>query len=136
MAKKHRTTSVTREQAQSYLKKAAEFPLNSKKAMKDSQWNSAGLLAIHSAISASDALLGYQAGFRSTSPDHKVAVDLLSRIGTGSKDWSNQVNRFNRILGKKNLVEYEARPITEKEALNLVEWSDRFVRWVTGIVKG
>ena len=135
MTKKHRTTSVTRKQAQIYLKKAVEFLLDSKKAMKDGRWNSAGLLAIHSAISASDALLGHQAGFRSTSPDHKVAVDLLGRIGTDSKDWANQINRLGRILGKKNLVEYEARPLTEKEALNLVEWSDRFVRWVTEIVK-
>ncbi len=135
MAKKHRTTSVTREQAQSYLNKATEFLLDAKKGMRDGQWNSAGLLAIHSTISASDALLGYRAGFRSTSPDHKVAADLLSRIGASSKDWSNQINRFNRIVGKKNLVEYEARSITEKEASHLVEQSDRFVHWVMGIVR-
>ena len=136
MAKKHRTTNVTREQAQGYLNKAREFLRDSKKAMRDGQWNSAGLLAIHSTISASDALLGYQAGLRSTSPDHKTSADLLNGIGAGSRDWSKQINRFNRILGKKNLVEYEARPITEKEASYLVEQSDRFVRWVLGIVSG
>ena len=57
MAKKHRTTTVTRQQAQTYLSKALEFLLASKEAMMDSRFNSAGLLAVHSAISSADSLL-------------------------------------------------------------------------------
>ena len=134
MAKKHRTTTVTYQQAQTYLSKALEFLLASKEAMKDGRFNSAGLLAVHSAISSADSLLGHQAGYRSTSPDHKVAADLLKDQNIGSTDSSNQIRRFERILSKKNLVQYEARKITQKEASYLVEQAERFLDWVREVV--
>jgi uncharacterized protein (UPF0332 family) len=134
MTKKHRTTAVTRPQAQTYLNKAKEFLVASREAMKEDRWNSAGLLAIHAAISSADALLGYQAGYRSTSPDHRVAATLLKELGVGSADRSDQIRRFKRILSKKNIVEYEARQITQKEASYLVEQADRFVNWAREVM--
>ncbi len=59
-SKKHRITSVTREQARTYISKATEFLRSAKEAMINGQHNSAGLLAIHAAISAADAALGHQ----------------------------------------------------------------------------
>jgi HEPN domain-containing protein len=134
MAKKHRITTVTRQQAQTYLSKAMEFLVASRESIKDGRFNSAGLLAIHAAISSADALLGHQAGYRSTSPDHKAAADLLKDLGIGSADRSNQIRRFERILSKKNIVEYEARQITQKEASYLVEQAQRFLDWVREVV--
>ena len=132
MSKKHRTVAVTREQARTNLDKAVEFLTSAKEAMKNGQVNSAGLLAIHASISAADAILGYQAGYRSSSLDHRVAAGLIKDIGSGKEGWNKQGNRLNRILGKKNLVEYEARDITRTEALYLVEQTERFVDWVRG----
>ena len=129
MSKKHRTTPVTREQARVYLGKSTEFLHNAKEAMKNGQVNSAGLLAIHAAILAADAILGHLVGYRSSSPDHRVAVELIKDIGSGTDEWTKQGNRLNRILGKKNLVEYEAREITQVEASYLVEQTERFVDW-------
>ena len=130
MSKKHRTVAVTREQARTYLDKATEFLRNAKEAMKNDQVNSAGLLAIHAAISAADAILGYHAGYRSSSPDHRVTAELIKDIGSGKEEWNKQGNRLNRVLGKKNMVEYEARKITKAEASYLVEQTERFVDWV------
>ncbi len=130
MSKNHRTTPVTREQARIYLGKSTEFLHNAKEAMKNGQVNSAGLLAIHAAISAADAILGHQTGYRSSSPDHRVAVELIKDFGSGTDEWTKQGNRLNRILGKKNLVEYEAREITQVETSYLVEQAERFVDWV------
>jgi HEPN domain-containing protein len=134
MAKKHRITTVTRQQAQTYLSKAMEFLVASREAMKDGRFNSAGLLAIHAAISSADALLGHQAGHRSTSPDHQAAATLLKELEIGSADRSDQIRRFKRILSKKNIVEYEARQITQKEASYLVEQAERFLDWVRKVV--
>lgn len=136
MTKKHRITAVTRQQAQTYLSKALEFLQASREAMKVGRVNSAGLLAIQAAISTADALLGHQAGYRSTSPDHKAAADLLKDLRVGSADRSNQIRRFERILNKKNLVQYEARELTRKEADYLVEQAERFVDWARGVVGG
>lgn len=134
MSKKHRTASVTPEQAQVYLRKATEFLLNAKEAIKDDRSNSAGLLAIHAAISGADALLGHQAGYRSSSPDHRVTVELIKEIGSGTEEWTKQGNRLARILSKKNLVEYEAREITREESSQLVEQAERFIRWAKEVV--
>jgi HEPN domain-containing protein len=85
-SKKHRITSVTREQARTYISKAIEFLRSAKEAMINGQHNSAGLLAIHAAISAADAALGHQVGYRSSSPDHRVAVELIKDIGSGTDE--------------------------------------------------
>jgi hypothetical protein len=57
-------------------------------------------------------------------------VELIKDIGSGTAEWTKQGSRLNRILGKKNLVEYEAREITQAEASYLVEQAERFVDWV------
>lgn len=134
MAKKHKTTAITREQARTYLGKAAEFLKSARENMKNGQVNSAGLLAVHAAISAADALLGHHSGIRSSSTDHRVTAELIMDMGSGAEEWKKQGNRLNRIIGKKNLIEYEARQLNDREAAQLVEQAGRFLDWVRGII--
>jgi len=40
--------------------------------------------------------------------------------------------RFLRMVNKKSLLQYEGRPLTEKEARALVTDAKRFLEWVEG----
>lgn len=135
MARKIRTKSTNREESTIYLEKAEQFIGNGKEALQKGDLITAGLLAIHSAISAADALIIYRAGMRSTSPDHSVVVRLIGKVApSGSSEWVRQANRLSRIVAKKNLVAYEARSLSRKEALYLVEQAERFLAWVREVI--
>jgi hypothetical protein len=90
-------------------------------------WDAAGSAAIHSGISAADALLAYHGGVRSAGQDHRVSVDLLQEVlGEGATSASKHLKR---LLDKKNLVEYEQRRLIESEAVELAKHARRFVEW-------
>ncbi len=126
------TTPVTKQEARSFLVKARSFLADGSVARMGESWNSAGLLAIHAVISAADALLGSEQGLRSISGDHRDLVRLIrsSAPSSRSEEWNKQADRVSAIISKKNVVEYEARSITEKEALLLFEQAERFCEWV------
>ncbi len=131
MAKKRPTTKVSNQESKNYFSKANEFFECSITALSTNNWNVAGLLAVQAVISAADSLSGFLAGIRSTSQDHGDTATLLKSIATDtSKEWSAQANRFSRIISKKNLIQYEGRELSEKEAVYLVEQARRFINWV------
>ncbi len=131
MAKKRPTSNVSRQEAKNYLSKASEFFESAIITLADKNWNTAGLLAVQAVISASDALTGFIAGIRSASQDHGDAADLIKSLTTDtSKEWSAQANRFSRVISKKNVIQYESRELSEKEAVDLVEQARRFINWV------
>ena len=57
---KRKTRSVGKSDAEAYLAKADQFLNTMEQAIQARQWDSAGLQAVHSVISASDALLAYE----------------------------------------------------------------------------
>ena len=132
MVKKRKTTPVSRAEARVYLEKATEFHSKAVAALIDESWDTAGLLAVHSAISAADSLLGFTTGIRSTSQNHKEVVNLMKKQDSGSSDWSTQANRLGQIVARKNVVEYEGKKLLEKDAGNLVQQAERFLEWVKG----
>lgn len=121
-----------RSDARPYLTKAEEFVASARASFEAQRWDAAGLEAIHAAISAGDAALVASAGVRSASSDHGAVLALLDA----------QVHEFDQaqrrqlagLLGKKNQVEYEMRPLREDESRTLVDQSSRFVRWARRVV--
>ncbi len=134
MTRKFKTVPIKKDDSQKYLIKALQFMVEANRYHADRKWDSAGLLAIHAAISAADSVLGFVVGYRSSSPDHADVVELVRQQLKQIEDSSKQANRLSRIIGKKNLVQYESRPLTEKEASYLVEQAERFQEWVRKIV--
>ena len=102
-------------------------------AIQAERWNAAGLNAVHCAISACDAVLVYYTEQRSTSPDHETAVYLLGLL-TKVPDAKPKAETLRRILQEKNTIEYEDRDFTQREAAQLAKLTERFFRWVEGIV--
>lgn len=135
MAKQSKTRSVSAQQVRAYLEKAEEFLRKSRTSLAEEDFNAAGLLAVHAAISANDAVTGQYGQKRSAGEDHQKAADLLRKLApTGAREWQLQANRLNRIVGKKNLVAYEGRLIAPKEAAWLVDQAEKFVNWMREIV--
>ena len=90
--------------------------------------------AIHAAISGSDAVTAVLAERRSADPDHQRAVDLLEEVAGQSEEIKTRVRQLRMLLAKKNIVEYESRRATAKEAVESVERAERFVEWARQVV--
>lgn len=97
-------------------------------AFSEGNWDAAGLCAVHTAISLNDALTGLRARVRSAGPKHDDAVDLFRRNFTESGS-QGAAEDLRWLIGKKSLVEYESRALTEKEAEEAVERADRFLEF-------
>jgi DNA-binding phage protein len=119
VAAMRRTRSVSPQAAKNYLKKAREFAAAMEAALQERHWNAAGLAAVHAAISAGDAILAAFVGIRSAEQDHRQIITLLSdHLGEGGKKMANHVQR---VIARKNLVEYEERLIREADAAQMAE---------------
>jgi HEPN domain-containing protein len=112
-----------------YLNKAQDFYRAMQRSLKDGNWTSAGLEAVHCAISATDALLAFAGGIRCTSQDHGDAAYLLAQI-IRSPEATKQSTHFLHIIEAKNIVEYEDRRFTPKEAEEVAKHVERYFSWV------
>jgi hypothetical protein len=128
-ARKYKTKSIERSEYRIYLKKAGEFYEIMLQAKDMGKWNAVGLNAVHCAISASDALLVFYAGVRSTGDDHLSAIDLLSH-SVELPDIKSKCETLRRILVKKSIIEYEDRDFSQAEAIEILKLTERFYNWV------
>ncbi len=79
-----------------------------------------------------DAVVAYYSGVRSADNDHRAAVAVLQET-LGSKSASAS-RHLSRVIAKKNVVEYEQRRLTEKEARDMSRDATRFVSWARGML--
>lgn len=133
MVKKKRTRAVSKTEAKIYLDKAEQFLRAMREAMKNEDWDAVGLNAIHGAISTNDALLGSHHGVRPSSPSHSDAAMLLNQYEK-SEDAKKNATRLDRMIRRKNLVEYEGRKLKESEATKLASDAERFFDWVKSML--
>lgn len=125
--------NVSKSEYQDYLKKAEEFYATMQECFIQGKWNSAALEAIHAAISANDALTIFTRGIKCSSPRHEDAVTLLQGI-TELDGAKAGAMHLLRIIKKKNVVEYEGRSFTQKEAEEITMRTERFLGWVKSIL--
>jgi hypothetical protein len=116
-----------------YLNKAQDFYQAMRRSMDEENWNSAGLEAVHCAISATDALLAYAGGIRCTSQAHSDAAELVKQTIRSSEAATNS-RHFLRIVNMKNLIEYEARNFTQQEAVEIAKHTERYFDWVRSLL--
>jgi hypothetical protein len=133
IAKKIKAEKIERGKYSAYLKKAQDFFDAMHQSSLSSNWNAAGLAAVHCAISSNDALLVYFRGVRSSSDNHLDAIELLQ--GCQEIDGvENMVSHLRRIIGKKNLIEYEARQFFQSEAEEIIKHTERFYNRVRALL--
>lgn len=131
--RKLKTRQTDKAKHRIYLNKASDFYETMIDAFEKENWNSVGLAAVHCVISATDALLTYQSGIRSVSQDHREVAQLL-RQHISSEGVAENAKRLLKVIGVKNLVEYEARNFTQKEASTTVKDTERYFEWVKSLL--
>lgn len=127
--------AASRAEAQLFLAKAKQFLEEGGTALDGTRHDAVMLNAIHAAISASDAVTTALAGRRSADPDHQRAADLLEEVAAGSGEIKARARQLRQLLARKNIVEYESRRATAKEARDALSRAERFVGWADETVR-
>lgn len=112
-----------------YFIKAEQFLESGRDAFLKKNWNAVGLNAVHSAISANDALIVYHKNYRSASDKHSDSVNLLLEVFNKDADSKKNSSHLLWLINRKNLVEYESRLFYEKEAIEALKHAERFLLW-------
>ena len=133
VAKKIKTRQEEKSAAKDFLKKAEDNYTQMVAALDAGNYNAVGTLAVQCAISSADAACVYEKGIRSISDDHFDVCDLVSSVPI--PDAKEKANVLKRIVGKKNLIQYERRNIYLSEAEDLAKLTSRFYHWVRSHVK-
>ncbi|OIO73367.1 MAG: hypothetical protein AUJ85_08215 [Elusimicrobia bacterium CG1_02_37_114] len=112
-----------------YWKKAQDFYNSMSMAYGNKNWHSVGLESVRCAISATDALLVYKKGMRCSSQDHRDLADFLIDQ-FNNNDARKYSDTLVKIISMKNIIEYEDRIFTEKEASEIFKRTERYYNWV------
>ncbi|MFH0955614.1 MAG: HEPN domain-containing protein [Candidatus Falkowbacteria bacterium] len=112
-----------------YLIKADQFLETARDAYFKENWNAVGLNAVHSAISANDALTSYYGKIRSISEKHSDSISLLLEVFKNDEESKSYSKHILWLIGRKNLVEYESRLFFKKEAEESLKHAGRFLSW-------
>ena len=133
MTGKFKIGKSSKEDYKKFLKKTEEFFEMMQQSIMKEKWNVAGLNAIHTGISANDALLTFHFGLRSISPKHDDAVKLLVSM-MKRNDTEKKAKHLRRLISVKNLVEYDGRLLSRSEAESLAKNAERFLVWVKSLL--
>ena len=131
--KKIPSRAIDRSKYVIYLNKAQDFYQAMRRSKDEGNWNSAGLEAVRCAISATDALLGFAGRLRCTSRAHSAAPELVKQTRR-SPEATKNYRHFLRIVNMKNLIEYEARNFTQREAVEIAKHTERYFDWVRSLL--
>jgi len=132
-ARQYSVKKVSKSDFTIYLKKAKEFYQTMYQAEKVENWNAVGLNGVHTVISLMDAILVKYSGLCSAEKDHLAVVDLLT-VSLNMDGISQKSQTARRVIAKKNLIEYEARPFIKAEAIDMIKQVQRFYEWAVDIL--
>lgn len=96
--------------------------------------SAAALLAVHSAISFSDALLIGLGANRPSGEDHRQAVSALKRACTSAKIEPQGITHFQRLLSAKTDISYGDKAIDDEKVSALCIAAERFQVWAERIL--
>ncbi|MGA2569803.1 MAG: hypothetical protein ABSF23_04725 [Terracidiphilus sp.] len=97
--------------------------------------SAAALLAVHSAISYSDALLTGFGGVRPRGENHREAVTALKRACTKAKTDQHGIGHFQKLLSVKTDVSYGEKRVDDERVEALCITAERFQAWAERILK-
>lgn len=109
-----RVANVPRVRAQVYLRRAEELLKAVDRGLDQELANVGAVNAVQAAISATDAFLVRHLGQRSTGSDHHEAITLLASVLSPSR--REVGHHLQRVLNRKNEVEYQDRDVTLRDA--------------------
>ncbi len=128
------TRNVDPKKASRYIIKSEEFLGTPNIALQSAKYNSAVTNAIHSAISALDALTTAYKGKRA-SDDHAEVLSLVQGIFT-PQEYQEIKKQFTSLIAKKNASEYQPDLMDSKDAHDSVKWAERIFSRIKTRLKG
>src|SRR3989339_252710 len=128
-----KTRSVDKHKYRNYLVKADEFFDMMNDSFAKRKFNPTVLNAIHCAINSADALTVFYKGVRHAGERHEDVVALLNTLGL--PDMQSKNRQLLDLLRIKNSAEYEEKLMTEANALDSIKNTERFFKWVRGMLK-
>ncbi len=128
-----RTRPVERSRYRVYWNRATELRQMMRAAAERELWSAVGLNAVHCLIASADAVLVYRQQVRSAAEGHLEVVELLGRERE-LPEITTAVNHLRKGLARKNLVAYEDRELTSREAREVVEHAERFYAWAREVL--
>ena len=96
--------------------------------------SAAALLAVHSAIAYSDALLIDLGGRRPRSENHLGAVAALERACSGEKLDRQGITHLQRLLSAKSGISYGEKRVDDERVMALCVAAERFQVWAERIL--
>jgi len=93
------------------------------------------LLAVHSAISYSDALLIGLGSTRTRGENHREAITALKRACTRAKIDQQGIGHFQKLLSVKTDVSYGEKRVDDERATALFVTAERFRVWAERILQ-
>lgn len=132
MTPKFKTRDAEKSLYANYLKRAEECFHAARISFEAEERNSATISAIHAVIAASDAMCVYFLGKRNASESHNEAAAIFKSIKPDDEQINTNANRIAKILGIKNMAEYEERLVFKSEAEKVLRDSERFLEFIKG----
>jgi len=120
-----------------YLQRARDF-FQALNLMRDDYpyRNSVALLAIHSALSFSDALRAGMGDEKLASDNHDQAVDSLRKLlAPKGLKLGNGLNHLKELLSSKSGVAYGDKRLSDNELRGLILGAERFSAWANEMGK-
>jgi hypothetical protein len=97
--------------------------------------SAAALLAVHSAISYSDALLIGLSGARPRGENHREAITALKRACSGAKIDRQGITHLDRLLSAKTDISYGEKQVDNERIAALCITAERFQVWAERILQ-
>jgi hypothetical protein len=113
-----------------YERRAMEFRVAALTAASAEHWNVAVANAVHSAISAADAVAVRYLGRRSGEPSHLAAVPLLRSLPAQTPGRDRAIRHLLELLNVKSDAEYGEERLTAHDWHRVADHLDRLLNWV------
>jgi hypothetical protein len=97
--------------------------------------SAAVLLAVHSAIAYSDAVLIGLRGMRPRGENHREAVAALKRACSGASFDQHGIAHLQKLLSAKTDVSYGEKPLDDQRVTALCIAAERFQVWAERILR-
>lgn len=128
--KKSRIKEVPKSDHHGYLKAAREYVEGAKDHYAKERYIATCGDCVHGMIAASDALTVFFLGRKSAGQNHLDALNLLRQVAPGDEVLSQQIPRFQRVLGLKNAAEYDGGKVNQRDAESALRDAQRFLEFV------
>ena len=121
-----------------YYRRAAQFASAMKLCQNDlpAYASAAALLAVHSAISYSDALLIGLDGKRPRGEDHQEAITALKKTCSKARVDLQGIAHLQRLLGAKTDISYGEKQVDNERIETICIAAERFQTWAERILHG